>query len=140
MKPIHRNLSALGAGTVFGLGLAISQMVDPVKVLGFLDIAGSWDPSLMLVMGGAVGVTMVAFRWVLKRPTPVFDTQFHLPRITRVDAQLMVGAAIFGVGWGLAGYCPGPAIASIATFGADPLVFLVALVAGTLLFRWMSVR
>jgi uncharacterized protein len=140
MKSSYRNLSALVAGILFGLGLAISQMADPNKVLGFLDVAGSWDPSLILVMAGAVGVTMIAFRWVLRRPAPLFDTTFHLPRVTRVDAPLIVGATIFGVGWGLAGYCPGPALASIATLGADPLVFVATLIAGVLLYRWMSER
>lgn len=99
---------SMGAGFVFGTGLWVSGMANPKKVLGFLDITGAWDASLMLVMGGAVAVTAVAFRFVLARPRPLFDDKFTLPEAKHIDLPLVAGAAIFGIGWGIVGYCPGP--------------------------------
>lgn len=125
-----RNLAALAAGILFGLGLAVSQMVNPAKVKAFLDIAGNWDPSLILVMAGAVAVAFVAFRPILKRPRPAFDTRFHVSEGRTIDARLIGGAAIFGVGWGLVGFCPGPAIASLAMGRAESWIFLAAMAAG----------
>ncbi len=125
-----RNVAAAIAGVVFGVGLAVSQMVNPAKVLGFLDIAGSWDPSLAFVMGGAVAVTWVAFRYVARRPSPVLGGEFALPRDTAIDARLLGGAALFGVGWGLVGLCPGPAIASVAFGNLDSVLFIGAMVLG----------
>jgi len=136
----HRGVAALGAGTVFGAGLALSQMTDPRKVLGFLDVAGDWDPSLLWVMGGAVTVALLAFRIVLRRAAPVCDAQFHVPTKTAVDRPLLLGSALFGVGWGLAGYCPGPAIASLGLANAETLWLLPALVAGAALQRWRARR
>jgi uncharacterized membrane protein YedE/YeeE len=130
-----KNASALAAGLLFGLGLAISQMVNPRKVLDFLDVAGNWDPSLALVMAGAVGVTMLAFRFVLKRKQPLFDGEFHLSRLTRVDRPLIVGSAIFGLGWGLGGYCPGPGIAALSTGSVEALVFVAGMALGSFLYR-----
>ncbi|HZT62604.1 MAG TPA: DUF6691 family protein [Burkholderiales bacterium] len=130
-----KNASALAAGLLFGLGLAISQMVNPRKVLDFLDVAGNWDPSLALVMAGAVGVTMLAFRFVLKRKQPLFDGEFHLSRLTRVDRPLVVGSAIFGLGWGLGGYCPGPGIAALSTGSVEALVFVAGMALGSFLYR-----
>jgi len=130
-----KNASALAAGLLFGLGLAISQMVNPRKVLDFLDVAGNWDPSLALVMAGAVGVTMLAFRFVLKRKQPLFDGEFHLSRLTRVDRPLLVGSAIFGLGWGLGGYCPGPGIAALSTGSVEALVFVAGMALGSFLYR-----
>ena len=127
---MKKELSALGAGIVFGLGLAISRMVDPAKVLGFLDVAGSWDPSLAFVMGGGVGVSFVAFRFILRRPHPVFAGGFQVPRARDLDARLLGGSALFGVGWGLVGLCPGPAFASLGYGLPQSLVFIVAMVAG----------
>ena len=118
------------AGIVFGLGLGISQMVNPQKVLGFLDIAGDWDPSLAFVMGGAVVVGFLSFRLVLRRPAPVLAESFMLPARTDLDPRLRFGAGTFGVGWGLAGFCPGPAIGSFAYVSEQTLLFVGAMIVG----------
>ncbi len=121
---------ALIAGLLFGGGLAISQMMDPAKVLSFLDVAGQWDPSLMLVMGGALALTVPGFRLILRRPQPLLDGRFHLPSASDVDSRLVIGSSLFGLGWGLAGLCPGPAVAGLVT-GALPIVgFVVTMLAG----------
>ncbi|RMX08832.1 YeeE/YedE family protein [Corticibacter populi] len=132
--------AGLLSGLVFGLGLAIAGMADPRKVLAFLDVAGAWDPSLLLVLGAAATVAMVGFRWVLSRPAPLFDDAFHLPPRGCIDAPLLTGTALFGIGWGLAGYCPGPAIASLAFANPEAATFLPALLAGQLLYRWQAAR
>lgn len=132
--------TGLLCGLVFGVGLGVSQMVDPRKVLGFLDIAGAWDPSLMLVMGGALVVAAIGFRVVLRRPTPRFGDRFHFGTPRAIDAPLLSGAALFGIGWGLAGYCPGPVIASLGFGNAEALWFLPAMVAGAGLQRWQMQR
>lgn len=133
-------VSALLAGAVFGAGLAISGMIDPGKVLAFLDVAGgAWDPSLLFVLGGAVGVTLLAFGPVLRRPAPAWDHRFHLPQRQQIDGPLLLGSALFGVGWGLSGYCPGPAMAAaLAAPGVGLVCFLGALVAGVGLARWQQ--
>ena len=123
---------SLGAGFVFGTGLWLSGMANPRKVLGFLDVAGDWDPSLMLVMGGAVAVALPGFRWVLKRSAPLFDRKFHLPGKKSADVSLLAGSALFGLGWGIAGYCPGPAITALATLSNESIVFVAAMIAGGL--------
>jgi len=133
-----QNAGALAAGLLFGLGLAISQMVNPRKVLDFLDVTGNWDPSLSLVMAGAVGVTMLAFRFVLKRKQPLFDGEFHLPRLTKVDRRLLVGSGVFGVGWGIGGYCPGPGIAALSAGSVEALVFVAGMAIGSLLYRRLA--
>ncbi|MDJ0949548.1 MAG: YeeE/YedE family protein [Alphaproteobacteria bacterium] len=130
-----RLVVALSAGVIFGLGLGVSQMVDPAKVLGFLDLAGSWDPSLALVMGGALAVTLVAFRKRLRPERPVLAGRFELPTATALDARLLLGSALFGVGWGLVGLCPGPAVAGLAYGLPATMVFLAAMVAGMALAR-----
>jgi hypothetical protein len=130
-----QNASALAAGLLFGLGLAISQMVNPRKILDFLDVTGNWDPSLALVMAGAVGVAMLAFRFVLKRRQPLFDGEFHLPRLTKLDRRLLVGASVFGLGWGIGGYCPGPGIAALSAGSVEALVFVAGMALGSLLYR-----
>lgn len=133
--------AALMTGTLFGLGLAVAQMTDPRKVLNFLDVAGRWDPSLLLVLGGATGLSLFAFRPILARRAPLLDAQFHLPPAqARVDLPLVAGAALFGIGWGLAGYCPGPAIASLALGNAEALWVVPAMVAGAWLQRWQANR
>ncbi len=118
------------AGIVFGLGLGVSQMVNPQKVLAFLDIAGDWDPSLALVMGGAVVVGFLTFRLVLRRPAPVLAETFILPDRNGLDFKLLAGAGTFGVGWGLVGFCPGPAIASFAYGSDQTLLFVGAMIVG----------
>ena len=130
--------SALGAGLLFGLGLAIAQMSDPEKIFGFLDVAGDWDPSLLFVLGGAVAVTLIAFRFVLRLPHPLFDSAFERANRTPIDRRLIAGAALFGVGWGLAGYCPGPGVVSLARFAPDGLLFLVTFAVGAWLKRAMD--
>ena len=123
------------AGVIFGLGLGLSQMIDRKRVLGFLDVAGDWDPTLLFVLGGAVTVTVIAFRFVLKRDRPLLSSQFHLPTRTDIDWPLIVGAAIFGVGWGIAGYCPGPGIAALTLGDLNPVFFLVSMVAGMIAYE-----
>lgn len=138
MKPTY--WTALIAGVLFGLGLGYAQMIDPQKVIGFLDITGRWDPTLAFVMGGAVMVTLITFRWVLRRPQPVLDSRFYLPTSQYIDRPLLIGAALFGIGWGIGGYCPGPAITALVLGSANPVVFLLAMVAGSLTYRWLSDR
>jgi uncharacterized protein len=123
-------LGIVVAGLLFGLGLAVSEMTHASKVLGFLDVAGNWDPSLMFVLGGAVGVAIVAFRFILKRPVPVLEARFHLPLAKSIDAPLVVGAAIFGIGWGISGYCPGPGVALLAAPGWETWVFIPSMLLG----------
>ena len=125
-----RSICVLCSGLVFGLGLCISQMVNPVKVLGFLDIAGKWDPSLAFVMIGALLVATPGFFFVLKRHAPMFANNFPTLNESGIDSRLIIGGLIFGCGWGLVGLCPGPAIASIAYGLPSSLIFVAALVAG----------
>lgn len=135
-------LIPLIAGLLFGAGLTVSQMVDPAKVQGFLDFAGiaggTWDPSLAFVMGGALAVTAIGYGLALRRAAPLMAPQFSLPTRTDIDARLIAGAAIFGVGWGLAGYCPGPAVASLAFGNAEALAFVVAMLAGMGAFQLLA--
>ena len=131
-------LVSLVAGVVFGLGLAVAEMTNPLKVLDFLDLAGNWDPSLAFVMGGAVLVTLVAFRFVLRRPVPLYGERFHLPTLTQLDRKLLGGAALFGIGWGLAGYCPGPALATILSGNSETWLFVPAMLVGGAVQRWQS--
>ena len=133
-------LVSLVAGVVFGLGLAIAEMTNPLKVLDFLDLAGHWDPSLAFVMGGAVMVTLVAFRFVLRRAVPLYGDRFHLPTLTQLDRKLLGGAALFGIGWGLAGYCPGPALATILSGNSETWLFVPAMLVGGALQRWQNRR
>ena len=128
-----KSFSALLAGLLFGLGLAASGMTDTAKVIGFLDIFGQWDPGLLFVMASAVITTVISFRWVLKRKFPVFDEAFKLPLKTVVDKSLIIGAILFGVGWGLFGYCPGPAVAALVYLQPVTLVFVVTMLAGMFL-------
>lgn len=130
-------VAALASGTLFGVGLAVSQMVDPAKVLGFLDVAGDWDPSLALVMAGALAVAAPAYRIVVRSPYPVFDSKFLVPPNSSIDIRLVAGAVLFGVGWGLVGLCPGPAIASLAYGMAESVWFLAAMFAGLLAARFL---
>lgn len=126
---------ALLAGLLFGLGLILSGMTDPAKVLGFLDLAGRWDPSLALVMGSALLVGSLAFPFVVKQPKSILGDALRLPTATQIDRRLVLGGLTFGVGWGLAGYCPGPALASLVQGGMKPLLFFIAMLAGMALFE-----
>jgi uncharacterized membrane protein YedE/YeeE len=127
------NFVTLIVGLIFGFGLALSGMTHPEKVLGFLDVAGRWDPSLLFVLGGAVGVTVISFRFILKSKKPVFATSFILSNLHDIDKPLVVGSALFGIGWGISGYCPGPAIALFAAPNWELWTFFPALLAGYLL-------
>jgi uncharacterized membrane protein YedE/YeeE len=123
---------ALVSGIVFGLGLAISGMINPAKVLNFFDVFGSFDPSLALVMAGALLVTFIGYRLTLKRHAPIFAHRFHLPTSKDVDGRLILGSALFGLGWGLSGFCPGPAITSLVTLSPEPVIFIIAMLVGML--------
>ena len=134
---------ALAAGLIFAAGLTLGGMTDPRKVQGFLDIggifAGRWDPSLAFVMGGALLVSLIAFASVKTKETPWANAKFELPTRRDIDARLVIGAILFGTGWGIAGFCPGPAFASLLTGGADVLYFVVAMLAGMLVAKtWFA--
>ncbi len=123
-------IGALVAGLIFGVGLILSGMIDPAKVQNFLDIAGAWDPSLAFVMAGAIGVAAPGFWLVRKRAAPLADVQFHVPPAdTPIDRRLLLGAGVFGIGWGLAGFCPGPALTSLPLAAPATLAFVGAMVA-----------
>lgn len=133
-----RNLFALVAGVIFGVGLTISQMVNPSKVIAFLDLFGNWDPSLAFVMGGALIVTALGYRWVMKRDKPVYADKFQIPSIQTLDARLVLGSTLFGTGWGLVGLCPGPAVAALTIGGFPVLVFLCAILVGAGLYELLN--
>ena len=130
-----RLLSSLLVGLLFGAGLAVSGMMNPAKVLNFLDVAGTWDPTLAFVMGGALAVALPATLWVRRRSRPALADRFDMPTKTSVDAPLVAGAALFGLGWGLVGFCPGPALAALSTGLWEAGLFVVAMVAGMALHR-----
>ena len=130
-----RLITALIIGTIFGTGLAIAGMLNPSKVVGFLDIFGDWDPSLAFVMGGGVLVNAIGHRFVMKRKAPVQCATFSMPTSTNIDKPLVIGSAIFGVGWGLSGLCPGPVVASLLLNGQAMLPFFGLMIAGLLVGR-----
>src|SRR5512147_1263868 len=131
-QKMNQKLMALLSGILFGFGLGLSQMIDRDRVLGFLDVAGDWDPTLLFVLGGAVTVTVITFRFVLRQAHPVWATTFHLPTKTAIDTPLIIGMAIFGIGWGIAGYCPGPGLTALVLGHWNPVLFVLALIAGSL--------
>ena len=133
---MKQDLLAFVAGILFGTGLCVSRMADPVKVLDFLDVTGNWDPSLVLVMGGALTVTLIAFRFVLRRDTPLFTGRFQLPAKTELDRRLIAGAALFGIGWGMIGYCPGPAITAMGFGFMGPVYIVTAMIAGFMTHKY----
>ncbi|MGK7952591.1 MAG: DUF6691 family protein [Xenococcaceae cyanobacterium] len=135
---MKQKLIALLSGLLFGLGLSLSQMIDRDRVLGFLDVSGDWDPTLLFVLGGAVGVTVIAFRLVLRLPQPIFADKFYLPTRKDIDLPLILGAAIFGIGWGIAGYCPGPGITALVLGIANPVLFVIAFILGSLTYQWYA--
>ena len=140
--------TAAVSGSLFGLGLYVSQMVDPLKVLRFLDVtaipSGGWDPSLAFVIAPAILVMFIANRFALGMKAPLFNGQFHLPDFTKIDGQLVIGAALFGIGWGMSGICPGPAIALVAFVPHNLLVFLATMFAGSfagnVILDWLARR
>lgn len=131
-------LATFVSGLLFGLGLCVSGLVNPAKVQNFLDIAGAWDPSLLITMATAVLVTGLGYRLVFARGTPLFETTFHVPAAGTVDRRLIAGATIFGIGWGLVGFCPGPAVAALAFAGAPAFIFVAAMLAGMALARQLT--
>ena len=131
MAPI---LSSLAVGIIFGFGLGVSEMINPARVIGFLDVAGRWDATLLFVMGGALAVTVPLYPLILRRSRPILARDFALPTKKAVDKPLIVGAAIFGIGWGLGGFCPGPALAGVSSGNPSLILFIVVMVAG----QWIA--
>lgn len=127
-------ISSFALGVLFAFGLSVSEMIDPARVIGFLDIAGNWDATLVFVMGGALAISLPLFPWIQKRKKSLLGERFYLPIQTRIDARVVIGAAIFGIGWGLAGLCPGPAIAGLASGSGGVLLFVLAMIAG----QWLA--
>ena len=144
MKSVTAIVLQFLIGLCFGLGLVISGMSNPAKVLNFLDFAaipaGTWDPSLICVLTGAIAVAFVGFKWVLARPRPFFATQFYVPTARDLDARIIVGPAIFGFGWGLAGLCPGPAFTALGGGSIAAIVFVTSMLLGMGLARWLATR
>ncbi|MGG6892681.1 DUF6691 family protein [Rhizobium sp. BR 315] len=135
-----RILVSIVCGILFGVGLVVSDMVNPARVLAFLDVAGAWDPSLAFVMGGALIPSSIAYAIKRHRARPTFDTQFHVPTSRRIDRSLVSGAVLFGLGWGLVGLCPGPAIASLVTGRWEAVLFAAAMLVGMFAYRTVSSR
>ncbi|HVO93608.1 MAG TPA: DUF6691 family protein [Terriglobales bacterium] len=127
-------VTSLAIGALFGFGLSLSEMINPARVIGFLDVAGPWDATLLFVMAGALMVTMPLYPWVLRQNKPLLGKAFILPTKRKVDTPLVFGAGVFGIGWGLAGFCPGPALAAIATGQWGVLLFVAAMIAG----QWLA--
>lgn len=125
------------SGLLFGAGVTISEMVNPTKVLNFFDFLGAWDPTLIFVMGAGLLVTLIGYQIILKREAPLFAPAFRLPALKGTDAKLLIGAALFGMGWGLSGFCPGPAVASLVFGRTESITFVVAMAAGMILAKQM---
>lgn len=130
-------IAGLSTGFIFGLGLCLSRMTDPAVIQGFLDLAGAWDPTLVFVMAGGVAVTFIGYRFVMRQKRPLWAAKFAMPTGNTIDAPLISGSAIFGIGWGLSGYCPGPAVVSLASGRRGVILFVVAMLAGMIAVRWM---
>ena len=135
---MRETVVALTSGTIFGAGLALGGMTDPARVRGFLDVLGAWDPTLAFVMAGALVPMAIAWRFANKRAAPLVDVEFHVPETRTIDARLLAGAALFGIGWGIAGLCPGPAIADLALRPAPAAVFVAAMLIGFALHRLLD--
>ncbi len=133
-------LTSLLAGLVFGLGLLVSGMANPAKVLGFLDLGGAWDPSLALVMAGAIAVGFIAFVFANKRTVSLMGAEMKLPTARHVDRRLVIGSMLFGIGWGIAGFCPGPGLVGLGLGESKAIVFVVAMLVGMLVFEFLEKR
>lgn len=134
------SIAALIVGIIFSVGLGLSGMTDPKNVVSFLDIFGEWNPSLIFVMGGALVVHMTLFRIIVKRRSPLFGSKFELPQRRDINHRLVIGSALFGIGWGLAGYCPAPAITAVASFSVPAMTFVVSMLIGMMLFNLADKR
>lgn len=135
-----QRISEFVVGLIFGVGLLLSGMTDPGKVIGFLDVSGDWDPSLALVMGGAIAVGVFAFAWAKKRRQPLLGEAFDWPASEQIDRRVVIGSLVFGIGWGLAGFCPGPALVSLAAGQEKALYFVGAMIFGMIVFELMQRR
>jgi uncharacterized protein len=135
-----RLFSAWAIGLIFGLGISMAGMANPAKVLNFFDIAGSWDPSLAFVMGGALATTYLGYRLVFRRSAPVLDVRFQLPTASLIDLRLIGGSALFGIGWGISGFCPGGALPALGTGAGDVIAFVSALVVGLFIARALQLQ
>ena len=135
--PVLAFISISASGFLFGLGVAISGMTNPAKVVGFLDIDGNWDPSLILVMVAGLGITVPSFHSILKQKQPLFTKQFFLPTRNDLDGKLITGAALFGVGWGIGGYCPGPALAALVSLNTNAILFCGAMLVGMVMHHFL---
>jgi uncharacterized protein len=133
-------LAAWFFGLLFAMGLGVAGMTQPSRVIAFLDVGGNWNPSLMLVMGGALAVGFLLFPLILRRTRPVLEERFFLPELRRIDGRLLAGSTLFGVGWGLSGFCPGPALVSLVTLSAPVLVFSLTMLLGLGLGHWLLRR
>lgn len=138
MRSHINTLSALGAGVVFGIGLIFAGMTDPSKVIGFLDVAGKWDPSLAFVMGGAIFVGLFAFRKAKRRDISLLGEIMRIPTSQVITKPLIIGSMLFGAGWGLGGFCPGPGITSLGTANPKAAIFVIGMLAGMLIFEWLT--
>lgn len=135
---MKNGLAALLVGFIFALGLGISGMTQPQKVVGFLDVFGAWDPSLIFVMAGAIAVHFVTYKLIRKKSSPLLSAQWHVPTKKEITPALIMGSLLFGVGWGLAGFCPGPAMTSLASFELKPFVFVLSMLVGMFIFRLLD--
>ena len=133
-------LVSLICGFIFAIGLGISGMTQPAKVTAFLDFSGQWDPTLLFVMVGAILIYAVGYHWVVKKPKPLLGGHFQIPSLRKVDRPLALGSAIFGAGWGLAGFCPGPALTSVASLQPQPLIFVSTMFLGMAFYEWTQRR
>lgn len=140
MSAATRILAALGLGLIFGIGLSLSGMLDPARVRGFLDVTGAWDPSLMFVLGGAVAVSAIGYQIARRLAKPALAPDFEIPRNRRIDRRLIAGSALFGIGWGLSGFCPGPAVAALSTGALPVAVFVATMLIGMTAHRAVARR
>lgn len=137
---MKQGLAAFAVGFIFAIGLGVSGMTQPEKVMGFLDVFGHWDPSLMFVMIGAIGLHALAYRVIRKRSSPLLSGSWHVPTKKDLTPALVIGSMLFGIGWGLAGYCPGPAVTSLASFQSQAWLFVAAMVVGMLIFKALDAK
>lgn len=133
-------VSAFVVGFIFAIGLGLSGMTQPQKVVGFLDIFGNWDPSLIFVMAGAIAVHFITYKLIRKRTTPLLSPDWHVPNKKEITPALIVGALLFGIGWGIAGYCPGPAVTSLGTLEVKPMIFVISMIVGMYTFKFVDTK